>query len=58
MATAIQCELTAIVLPTRSLETVRALCPCGGAFEPKPGTESGMVARIVLPAMSLGEMAS
>jgi signal transduction histidine kinase len=41
------------------LTITRALVSaCGGAFELKPGTESGMVAQIALPAMSSEEMAS
>ncbi|MHB8275838.1 MAG: ATP-binding protein, partial [Dermatophilaceae bacterium] len=41
------------------LTITRALVSaCGGGFELRPGTESGMVARIVLPAMSSEAMAS
>ena len=41
------------------LTITRALVSaCGGAFELRPGTESGMVARIALPAMTRREMAS
>ena len=41
------------------LTITRALVSaCGGAFELRPGTESGMVARIVLPAMSSREVRS
>jgi len=41
------------------LTITRALVSaCGGAFELEPGTESGMVALIVLPTLSTGEMAS
>lgn len=41
------------------LTITRALvAACGGAFELEPGTESGMVAQIVLPAMRSEEMAS
>src|SRR5665647_3341947 len=41
------------------LTITRALVSaCGGAFELIPGAESGMVARIALPAMSSEEMAS
>ena len=41
------------------LTITRALvAACGGAFELRPGTESGMVARIALPAITSREMAS
>lgn len=41
------------------LTITRALVSaCGGGFELKPGTARGMVAQIVLPAMSSGAMAS
>jgi len=40
------------------LTITRALVSaCGGAFELRPGTETGMVARIALPAVSSREMA-
>jgi Signal transduction histidine kinase len=41
------------------LTITRALvAACGGAFELRPGAESGMVARIALPAVTSREMAS
>ena len=41
------------------LTITRALVSaCGGAFELRPGTESGMAARIALPTVRTGEMAS
>jgi signal transduction histidine kinase len=41
------------------LTITRALVSaCGGGFELKPGTDSGAVARIVLPAVSFGEVPS
>ncbi len=41
------------------LTITRALvAACGGAFELRPGTESGMAARIALPTVRTGEMAS
>ena len=41
------------------LTITRALvAACGGAFELRPGTETGMVARIALPAVNSREMAS
>jgi len=40
------------------LTITRALvAACGGAFELRPGTESGMAARIALPTVRTGEMA-
>jgi signal transduction histidine kinase len=41
------------------LTITRALvAACGGAFELRPGAESGMAARIALPTVRTGEMAS
>jgi len=41
------------------LTITRALvAACGGAFELRPGTENGMAARIALPTVRSGEMAS
>ena len=49
-------------MPTNNslgLTITRALVSaCGGAFELKPGAESGMVAQIILPTVSSKGMAS